>query len=67
MTTEDKRILLYIYECETLGYQAHFHSWEIKKTSTKNLVLCNDKITQQVFYPRIASAQTYFIILKFAI
>ena len=32
VATEDKRILLCIYECETLGYQAHFHSWEIKKT-----------------------------------
>lgn len=67
VTTEDKRIFLYIYECETLGYQAHFHSWEIKKTSTKKVVLCNNKITQQVFYPRIATAQTYFITLKFAI
>ena len=67
VTTEEKKLLLCIYECETLGYQAHFHSWEIKKTCTKKIVLCTDKITQQVFYPRIATPQTYFITLKFAI
>ena len=67
VTTEDKKILLCIYECETLGYQPHFHSWEIKKSCTKNVVICTDKLTRQVFYPRIATAQTYFITLKFAI
>ena len=67
VTTEDKKILLCIHECETLGYQAHFHSWEIKKSCTKKVILCTDKITQQIFYPRIATAQTYFITLKFAI
>lgn len=63
VTTEDKKILLCIYECETLGYQAHFHSWEIKKSCTNNVVICTDKLTQ-LFYPCIA---TYFITLKFAI
>ena len=65
--TQDKKILLCIYECETLGYQEHFHSWEIKKTCTKKTVICTDKMTQQVLYPRKAAAQTYFVTLKFAV
>ena len=67
ISTENKKILLCIYEYETLGYQEHFHSWEIKRTCIKKAIFCTDTITRQIFYPRIATAQTYFITLKFAI
>lgn len=67
VTTEDKKILLCIYECETLGYHEHFHSWQIKKTCTKKAIFCTDKMTHQTFYPRVAVSQTYFITFKFAI
>ena len=33
VVTEGQKILLCIYECKTLGYCQHFHSWEIEKTS----------------------------------
>lgn len=42
LITEEKKIFLYIYECKTLGYCQHFHSWEIQKTSTKNIISCNN-------------------------
>ena len=63
----DKKTLLCIYECETLGYHEHFHSWEIQKTTTRKIVICTDKMTQQVLYPRKAAIQTYFITLKYAV
>lgn len=66
LITEEKTILLCIYECETLGYCKHFHSWEIQKTPTKKIIDCTNEITRQILYPRVAGVQTYFVTLKFA-
>jgi len=64
--TEEKKILLCIHECKTLGYYQHFHSWEIQKTSNKKILYCTDEMTRQILYPHVAAVQTYFVTLKFA-
>ena len=64
--TEEKKILLCIYECKTLGYCQHFHSWVIQKTSRKKILYCSNEITRQLLYPRVASVETFFVTLKYA-
>ena len=67
IVSEEQNIILEITTCSIVCYSDHYHSWVIEKTNQHSYLMHNNLITQQIFIPRHANVNTYFVTLKYAV